>query len=356
MLSEATISAWSIEAFLNLTGDEPAYLSPEIISRINAFIEAYVLFDKIFLPYRTGDYLQLKGLDGQGEIFDYINPNKLAHSTQSSRFTLELDLGAKHMASLVAQDRYWFLEHDPDFGEKLYERLKNGLFMTNLRIWQYGLVNEVSELTGAVSLMPLSLAGISGDRHHNPIDLDYIYERFQEFSEQQKQRIARVLVYDASREIIEISNVPPLFLRLIDACKDPSDLFEKLGLLRNDYSELRDLRRTIACELKGLHKLKEREDVIRGWDDGWGVLLKNEFRKPSLLRRKISSTEMASGAISPTSDGIKTIFSNVLEHWKERKLARRYGFFEADQSAFDNIELDSKMMKKLRIKGVKHQA
>ena len=181
-----------------------------------------------------------------------------------------------------------------------------------------------------------------------------MYRRFAEFSQEQQERVARVLVHGDRPEILEIKSIPPLFLLLIDSSKSPSDLLDQLILLRKQYSELRETRRSMADELKGATTLKDREEIINEWDEAWTVLLRNEFKKQTLLKRKISSSEMASGVVSPQSGGIKVVFANVFDYWKERKLTRRFSFFEQAQKKFGDIELDSKMMKKLRIKGVRH--
>ena len=122
--------SWSVDAFLCLNQRLVDVMSSEYITRIENFIDAYVLYDKVYLPYRYKDKAELKALDSNSSIFEFVDPSTLEHSDDmNNHLSIDIGLYERSFDELCKEGKPWFVQHQPSFGEEVIlhpELLKSG--------------------------------------------------------------------------------------------------------------------------------------------------------------------------------------------------------------------------------------
>lgn len=352
MQKTACISFWSVDAVLTLTR-RGLYksLSPELISRLSSFVDSYILFDKIHIRESYKNDARLKFLGGD-EVFDFVKSDFLSHTDEANKgFTIDFEM-APALLSLKNEDRFWSIQHDPEHFAELYDEIpeiRNSNTMTAMRVWQWCLLNEMSERFNATVMAPNSLNGVEEFSLNRLANKDIALKTFKDFSQFWSGSII-----SAAREIEDpyldaVQNFPPFLAVLLDRSRNNDDVLETLKTMRKEYFELRSMREYYSNAIVRAKSVGERREIVRQWDISWERMLSNEFKRSGLCSKNISSSEVIKMIFQSTN--VEAIFQflskNILEHMSEQKRLKRFNIYnkiskDADSVYFNDYDLYKK--------------
>ena len=359
MSKTGAITFWSADAFLTLAGtDVYKKLTPEIISRLSAFVDAYILFDEVRLPERYNTYPELEFLGGS-DVFQFTPSKELLHSDDLSKgITIDINLALTALPKIIEEDKYWSLQHNPDLFRELYESspdIVEGKTISQMRLWLWCAMNEIAEKYGATALIPNSLIGIEEYEKRKKHNSDYIHNLFMQFAQQYQDRLVSASRNIEDPYIATISNFPPLLACLLDRASNREQLPDILRIMRNEYDELRDLRGKYASGISNAKSVGEKRDIIESWNRSWGNLLKAEFKRTGLLSRKVSSGDIVKMVFSPDNyiNILKFLTQQVLDYSEEVKATNQFKIFCKIASDSDSVYFDNKSLyNKFGIEGI----
>lgn len=340
MQGKVTIPFWSVDAFLYFVMPR-SYISPwssELISRTSSFIDAYILHEKIILPERYSKSKELKRLDPELSIFEFIPSSSLNHSDDIIKgVTLDLSLNMTDLKVLMQEDYKWYSQHDGNATREDYDVLfsASGPSMTLLRLWQLGLVNEIAENSKSSIILPLSLQGLESDNDKRklPFNLDKLSQLDHHF----KESINSITASIGETFFDYLNNVPPLFTLFLDQALSQDHAIDVLKKLRDDYSELRLLNSEYKESLEKAESIRDKKDVVDDWNQSWDSMLKGNFRKPQFLKRKISSSDVSKSVVKPESAGLSTILQSYLDYREEMHSYKRFRIYGELYNELDGI-------------------
>ena len=89
------VSFWVFDAFESLHSRLYKSISSEILSRVNAMIEAYAFYDQIIVSgkYFVANRKRFNALDPTNEIFEVVPSNLLKHAEMLSREGIAFERG-----------------------------------------------------------------------------------------------------------------------------------------------------------------------------------------------------------------------------------------------------------------------
>lgn len=342
-MSKSNLPFWSVDAFLFMAMNKSHdnFWSSELVSRVASFVDAYVLFDKVVLLERYREEAVIKQLDANGTIFEFIESSKLHHSDELAKgITLDL-LAFESIPSLEADNYKWFSQHQGYASNDEYDDLKSisKINMAELRLWQHCLVKEVADLTGSVSLLPLSLQEIEEKRRaieEKPI-APFQYNKYREFDKIHQGKLKFINEAIEAQASGYLTGIPPLLTLLIDQALGPSHLIETLILLRKDYSSFRTIGSTFQAALRDAKTIEERVECINQWNESWNKLVKGEFKRPTLLSKKVSSADISKTIWTP-SNLASVVTQGIIDYSEERKTYKRLSIFSYLHSELNEIE------------------
>lgn len=349
-MNKVTISTWATDAFLGLSAcspNMPLNWSSEWVSRAGNFVESFVLYDKVVLTEGFENHSVLKHLDPDGKIFEFIKKSDLLHSTNlQDGLTFDLNLNVENFEILERDGAKWFAQHDGLLGEADYhEILSEGCTpMTFLRFWQQSLVNEIAEKTHSSLILPLSLQGLEASKSElKPIP--YHVEQLQVLDEHFRGALKSIVsvVGDSFESVID--NVPPFFLLLIDQTFSVDMLLDNLVSLRRDHEELRQLTGKLKREVEAQNGISAKSEVVAEWAKSWDIVVKSGFKKPRLLRRKLSSSDLSKALVKPTAT-ISTAIQAAMDYSQESKAYKRFAVYGRLYEELDSIEATEDKLKK----------
>ena len=359
MSNKGVVTFWSADAFIALAGSNVyKILTPELISRISAFVDAYILFDKVCLPERYKEYSEIKELGGE-DVFTFIPSNYLRYCDDFSKGLL-IDLKfLPYLTEISKEEKYWAIQHDPDAFEEIYENPDmieewKGVF-SNMRLSLLTTMNTMIEEYGATAILHNSLVGLEKYENINNKNPDYINKCFNEFAKQYQERFIRVSRNINDDYIDTIKNFPPLLACLLDRASTNENLPTVLKQMRAEYKELRELREQYTESIKKANSVGEKRDIVELWNKSWESLLKIEFKRTGLLSRKVTSSNVVNMIFdfNNMTKIIKFLLGTVLEFDYEAKQVRQFKVFstiskDSDKVYFNNDDI----YKKFGIKGV----
>ncbi|WP_157078770.1 hypothetical protein [Ralstonia sp. NT80] len=334
--SKATATFWAFDAFDCFSGKIYSQMTAEAISRVNIFLEACALYDKVVVS--EGYFSQNKKLfdliDPEGSIVEVVRSKDLIHAETLSPagITYECSLFDRAAEDLKKDSREWFLEHQPLFGKLDLDDDPDG-HMANtadsfylLRLWQWGACKEMAERSGATVLLPNSLRDIEvldKYRHTN----DFIVRTLAQLKEQFGKDLSEVAFFTNEPFQDQIEATPPVFAFFVDLHTVGSSPYESLAKLRREMEEIRSMRRKFEADLRGCASYAERKDLVHGFNSDWRRVCESNFKKPNLLTSEVSGGEVAKAAIDAfdvkASAGVSLI-SKAIEYGQARKAYKRF--------------------------------
>jgi len=355
MNNSVVLSAWSIDAFDCLTKKLYTKMSLEQISRAEMFVSAFVLFDSIFLTERYKENNIVKKLNSLSyNSIKFVSSEKLIHSDDMrDHISFDVDLHMLSFDTLAEENDIWQFQNDPDLGYELFfsnhnnpkvKETLNSKFFTNLRLWHWCLANEMAEVTSSVCMLPISLNAVSDFAIRKKNISDFILSRYYDYAKYHNQKFAKFSEALSTPFYSELKYFPPLFSLFLDRCKTSEDAVSVLVSLRHDYSEFRELRHKFTNAIESSNQVSEQYDVISDWNSSWKNLMSGEFKKPNLLRKKITSTDVSTSLISIESGSLKTVIKNTIDHFQYKKSYNLFRIFGDIEENIGNMETDKALL------------
>jgi len=348
MEQKSTIPFWSVDAFLYFVmqrGFESQW-SSELLSRTSTFIDAYILFDKVVLPERYKKNRDIKRLDPNNEIFQYVKSSALLHSDDLKKgVSIDLSLNFSNFDELESENYKWYSQHRGYLAEEDYEDLtrEETISFSHLRLWQISLLNEISDLTQSTSIVPLSLQGIDSTKERK---MPFHVGKLTELDDHFHETIKSVSAITGDSYTDYIKNVPPFLTLLIDQALSSEHAVEVLFQLRRDFKPLRQTGAEFSGLIKKATGLREKKDIIDEWSHSWELLHKGDFRKPQLLSRKVSSSDVSKAIVKPQSAGLSSMIQSFLDYREEVKSYNRFRIYGELYTELDGIEGSADKLKR----------
>ncbi len=349
---KSNLSFWSVDAFLYMALNrcQESVWSSELASRVASFVDAYILFDQVVLLERYRDESFIKALDPAGEVFEFVASSKLLHSDNLAN-GITLDLSAVETLPSLQSDNYkWFSQHDGYISQDDYENLARttNITMAEIRLWQHCLTNEVADLTGSVSLLPLSLQEIEDQRpaSRGKSISPFQHDRYIKLNEHYQGKLRLVNEVTGTQASSYLTGIPPFLTLMIDQALSPSYLVETLVQMRRDFSELRKVGAKYQAEVHNAKTVRDKVDAIDQWSDSWNTLVKGDFRAPRLLSKKVSSTDVSKSIWNPIS-AASTATQGLIDYREELNTYKRLSIFS---ELFDELDQISDLRVSLKRK------
>lgn len=371
----ATLSYLAVNELDCLTKNMHEQLSAEIISRISNIIDAYILFDEIYISPKYIDNSMINELDPSREIFKFFDTSKLMHADNlGDEITFDINLAVDILPRIMDDDKYWTIQHNPKMFSDNYDSIaarqhklnRNSISYSHLRLWQWSAINEASSTYNATALFPNSVAQISKfDKPRTPNE-DFIYKCLQAYTNEIESNVIAMshICNDGCFETVK--NFPALTACLLDRSNNTANILHTLKIMRNEYRELRQLRNNYTNEINNSKTIGEKKDVIRDWNSSWDKLLKTDFKRVGFIKRMINSSNIIDCSID-----LSTIFSNIStgninvsdfkdiakllmrtykEHSDAKKITKRFSIFCDLNDNFNSITLnEERLFKKYNI-------
>jgi hypothetical protein len=280
--SKACVSLWSYDAFASLVGQRFSAVGPEQLSRINALLEALLLFDRTVLPdtYVAAHRTLVEEIDPAGEIFETLPADALRHAgtkpTKPSRDTLDV---CERDAQALREDCLAWFRGNGDGTQANAAASAFGL----MRQWQWNACKEVGETSGATLLMPLSLR-----------DMEIPVTRKDELRRALDARLPR-----ASDEAVEIlfpaeprfadhlTAMPPVLSLFVSRHRSRRGIGETLRELREELAEARRLREQLEAALRRPLAERNRAAAVSDFNRNWQTACTLAADGPALLSADI---------------------------------------------------------------------
>lgn len=338
MENSVVLSNWSIDAFECLSSKLLPKLSSELISRVDTFISAYVLFDQIYLSENYVNNKTIEELNSRHpDSIKIICSDDLFHSTDMTKhISIELDLYETAFEELSKENKIWQIQHSPetfiDFCSSQWtdpniSSMLESNFFTKLRMWHWSYTNEMAEKTNSVNMLPLSLNEVGKLALTKEKKTDAILKHYFDYADFHNLKFLRLSELISTPFISEIRSVPPLMAVLLERCKTSEDMVEVLAKMREEYREFRILRHQFTIKIQSTNNVGEQVEVVADWNRAWEAITAGEFKKPNLLKRKVSSTEVASSIVSVEKGAVKTFLSHFIDHYEYKKSYKQFQIF-----------------------------
>jgi len=325
----SNISSWCVDEFLNFITPRSTIVtwSSEQMSRLSSFVDAYVLFDKVHIPFRYSTNTKIQRLDPDSTIFSFIQPETLRNSDDMSKgISFDLSLNARKFEDLIVDDYKWYSQHVGYAPPEDYQSLMAGagISFTHLRLWQTSLSNEVSEVTDSTAVLPLSLQNI--EVLETQRTLQHIL-RLNDLNNQFQSNMRAVSAVCGEIFHDFISNTPPFLSLLIDKSTTQDRAIDVLIKLRKEYTPLKEQSKKFKNLLQKETTISRKRQVIQEWDDSWSNLVKSSFQRTSLLSRKVSSADFSKSIFNPLGEGLPRILQEFLDRFGEHSKNKRFQFY-----------------------------
>lgn len=352
MNDSSCLSTWSIDEFLCLFRGIEDIITHERISRIETFIDAYILFDRAYVPERYLKEEELLLLNSDEDVFIPVECSSLIHSDNlASGITIDLAPYLKSFDELSKENKYWSVQHNPELTEQDYYDLKLDLQKyALLRLWQWGMINELAEKTNSTPIFPLSLTGV--EKAILPVRIpeeDIILERYREYSSHAEIKISSITKYLSTPFAAILKALPPFFSLLVDQSLDREHGIFLLKQMRRDYKEFRDVRKQFMQELTTARNVKDQIDIINEWNTAWESLSRNQFNVPSFRAqtRKVSSADAVKIPIDPVKGSLQVVLGNLAEYLKDRKSYKQFRIFATLNKELEVIDINGSRLQEV---------
>ena len=347
--SRAAISFWAVDSLLYLLNCRDQGTTEELLARAASFVDAYIMFDQMVLPERYKTKPELLALAGSDEPFEFFDPATIIHSSDlRSGVTIDLNFDVVAFEDLLKEDAAWYVQHtgrlnEDDFWVLMAEAKKRSasdIRPAHLRLWQWGLMNELCDKFDAVALPIPSLNGVEKVLPARDKTAHFVYEKYSGLDEYFRDTRTIVSRYSLPPKDHALTACPPLFAILLERSRNQDEVVDNLRRMRNDFRELRDTQKTFMALLAAASGVREQAEVIKEWNSSWDILLRSDFRKPSLLRRAVTTSEIAksiaeAGAGKPPA--LSMLVEKYLNYHAEMKVHKRFRIFSDLAAQLDSL-------------------
>ncbi|QCG89134.1 hypothetical protein [Azospirillum sp. TSH100] len=349
--SRSCLSIWSADAAVSFLKPWKKTLTAEFISRVEAFVESYILYDYVLLPERYADYDEIKELGSVDGVFKFYAKTDIAHSCDIiDGISFNLNLNFEKFEKLKEEDKKWYLQHNGDAAENDWEEISSfgAISMANLRLWQACLCNELTDKFSANQVLPLSLNGLDDIFEKRDVTRYFVAEKYHEFSAFVKATNVEIIEYtiDQSDEIIK--DFPPFTALMVDQTHGGQSATEILKKMRSDYRGLRELQSRFSMDIASANEFSKRKEILSQWKEDWSRSVAGEFKKPSLLRKIFTASEVGKAVGNVATGKPQAILGGLAEKVLEYPNSMRaYNRFQVFSDLLRDYDWARDMSKKL---------
>lgn len=355
MSNSVVLSNWSIDAFDCLSSKLHKQLSAELISRVETFVSSVILFDSVILTENYKNNRIVKELNRRHpDLIKFVRGSDLYHSIDmKNHISIEIDLYHEAFEELGKENDIWQQQHDPKMYQAIINspasdsRLRETLdakFLTQLRLWHWCYTNEMAEITKSVNMLPLSLNAVGAKALKKQEKTDALLKKYFDFANYHNQKFIRLSEAINNPLISEIKSIPPLMTLLLTRCKTSDDMVHILSEMRDEFKEFRKLRHGFTNKIQTANNIGEKSEIVADWNRSWEQLCAGEFKEPDLLKRKMSSADVASTVVSTETGGVKSLITHVIEHYKYKKSYRQFQVFANLEEHINSISQNSSIL------------
>lgn len=333
-LSKATTSFWAFDAFDCLVGGAYSHLTAEAVSRVNAFLEAYTLFDKVVVSegYFSQNKRLFDSIDPDRKIIEVIPSENLRHTQTlvSGQITFDASLFERTVVELREESQFWFLEHQSALseedisGDNFWAGIVDSFFL--LQLWQWGACKEMSELSEATVLLPNSLKNIEAFDAYR-LTTDFVVRNLDQLKQFLGEDLKEIEFYQGQPLVQELSTMPPVFAWYVDMHVGKDSSFDTLAKLRDEMTKLRETRRDFERNLRQAKSFAERKNLISDFNQDWKRVCDSGFQKPKLFTSEVSGGDVAKATIDAVDAKLSagtSVISKLIEFRQARKAHNRF--------------------------------
>ncbi|MGF1724425.1 hypothetical protein [Photobacterium nomapromontoriensis] len=344
MKNSAVVSIWGVDAFGCLINSLFDTISVEQISRVESFISAFILYERVHIndKFKHHDYIAKLNLCSDNAI-EFIGKSKLNNSDDmKDHLSFDMALYDEAFDDLAEENDIWLFHNDPDIGKEIFtygleypeiKAILDSKSFTQLRLWMWCLTNEMAEITESVCVLPISMNSIADYSIKRNNQTEYLLDKYRDYEIFHNAKMLSLTESSEDRFWAELAYIPPFLLLFLDRCSKGNDPISALISLREDYAEFRNLRHRYMVSLNNSKTISERIDIVDDWNNSWKLLSAGEFKKPQFLKNRLSSTDISSVLMSLESAAPKTLIRNFLDYSKYKK---SYTIFRA----FGDLHMD----------------
>lgn len=285
--------------------------TPQFLYSLNAFIESYVLNDKIFISYRDFSHLNLASpLFPNGRpILEMLISNQLLSTIFETNKHLDADIGTVIYAFQLIDDSSlekgeWFRQYQKDVDIEYLRRLLFNYNLDNapkstplLLLGGEGKDKAVCVFERTVEKCLDSVLSLSLGSSLHPIlpiyalesqakylkSISFSHDLCQKLSNRYNVKTEEITKYCGYSRL----PLPPFVSILLSRCKTKDDLPSKLHELRTEYICLRNACREHEFRLSHASTIKEQIEIIKEFNEFWELFTKKDNERSSRLFYRI---------------------------------------------------------------------
>jgi hypothetical protein len=280
--SKACVSLWSYDAFAGLVGQRFSAVGPEQLSRVNALLEAVLLFDRTIVPdtYLASHRALIEEIDPAGDVFQTLPADSLRHAgtrpTKPQRDTLEV---CERDAQTLREDSLAWFRGNGDGAQANAAANAFGL----MRQWQWNACKEVGEASGATLLLPLSLR----DMEIPVTRKDELRRALDARGARASDEAADILFPVEPRFAGHLTAMPPVLSLFVDRHDPRRGVGDTLRELRGELDEARRQRRLLEAALRQPPAERYRAAAVSDFNRAWQSSVTLAKDGPALLSADI---------------------------------------------------------------------
>lgn len=346
MYKAATLPNESVTAFDCFRSHSNSIISSEQISLISNFIEAFVLYDEVYISPEKKNASFLSRLDPEKTIFKFEGMDCFNNQDDQDKLFYDVRSLDYVLPKLAEENKAWFMQRSPAYNggnlDAEDDVLKHSSKDTSIiRLMQWCNLNENSLRFKTVPLLSLSLTDVEKNTYENDKASDVVLYRYLEFAKKHKGDFISIKQFNTDPFVGELTYTPPFMSLFVDRVKILEKSEEVLLQIRSEFSAFREVRRSYSRSILNAVTFGEKKEVVNEWNTQWEILCSGEFKKPSLLTRSFSTTDSVSNLVSVKSltTSPSKLKDKLLEHNEYRKAHKKFCVFSDLKESLDLVQM-----------------
>ncbi|MDN7535596.1 hypothetical protein [Burkholderia orbicola] len=352
-ISKASTSIWCFDAFSCLSSRLYRELTNEMVSRINAVIEAVSLFDKVVVSqkYYESNKKFFDSLQCDENFVEVVASDQLVHTEllQQGEISFDLAIYSKSIEEIEKEGILWFSEHssfadvlDAEGGE-FTDRITKHFPLVQL--WQWSSSNEIADRANATLILPNSLQRMV-KYHAEQLRRDNFLSKIRELERHLSAEIRSIEFLAGNESELYDFKIPSLFAMFCEMHTHDGDAVETLRALRKEMEGIRRMRAKLEGDIRSAKSFRDRGELAKDWQSDWDRLVGMEFKRPALLKARIANSEVAKTVVDTSAaklSGLIPLVTALLDHIEKRKTFRRFQAFTRMYDSAGNVLLDDRI-------------
>lgn len=307
-LSKASTSIWCFDAFSCLSSRLYRELTNEMVSRINAVIEAVSLFDRVVVSqkYYESNKKFFDSLQCDEVFVEVVASDQLVHTEllQQGEISFDLAIYSKSIEEIRKEGMLWFSEHsnlarawgtgDGEFSERIIKHFPL------VQLWQWSSSNEIADRANATLILPNSLQRMV-KYHAEKLRRDNFLSKIRELEKHLSAEIRSIEFLAGNESELYDFKIPSLFAMFCEMHAHDGDAVETLRALRKEMEGIRRMRAKLEGDIRSAKSFRDRGELAKDWQSDWDRLVGMEFKRPGLLKTRIANSEVAKTVVDTST-------------------------------------------------------